>query len=58
MRSLIGECKFHNCMHINEPKCAVKEAIENGSIEQSRYKTYLQLMTEDESEVHRKNIYG
>ncbi|TNF47154.1 MAG: ribosome small subunit-dependent GTPase A [Bacteroidetes bacterium] len=58
MRSLIGECKFHNCLHINEPKCAVKEAIENGSIEQSRYKTYLQLMTEDESEVHRKNIYG
>ncbi len=58
MRSLIGECKFHNCMHINEPKCTVKEAIENGSIEQSRYKTYLQLMTEDESEVHRKNIYG
>lgn len=58
MRSLIGECKFHNCMHIKEPKCTVKEAIENGSIEQSRYKTYLQLMTEDESEVHRKNIYG
>ena len=58
MRSLIGECKFHNCMHINEPKCAVKEAIDNGSIEQSRYRTYLQLMTEDESEVHRKNIYG
>lgn len=58
MRSLIGKCKFHNCIHINEPKCAVKETIENGSIEQSRYKTYLQLMTEDESEVHRKNIYG
>lgn len=58
MRQLIGECKFHNCQHINEPKCAVKSAVENGEISESRYTTYLQLMTEDENEVHRKNIYG
>lgn len=58
MRSLIGACKFHNCLHMNEPKCAVKEAVENGEIETSRYNTYLQLMNEDENEVYRKNIYG
>lgn len=57
MRELIGECKFHNCKHINEPKCAVKQALEDGEIATSRYNTYVQLMTEDQSEVYRKNKY-
>ncbi len=42
------ECKFHNCMHINEPKCAVLDGLEDGSIEESRYITYLKLMEEAE----------
>lgn len=58
MRELIGACKFHNCQHLNEPKCAVKEAVEQGEISESRYATYFQLMTEDENDVYRKNIYG
>lgn len=58
MRSLIGECKFHNCQHLNEPKCAVKEAVENDIIAGSRYSTYVQLLTEDENDIHRRNIYG
>jgi ribosome biogenesis GTPase len=58
MRNLIGQCKFHNCQHLNEPKCAVKEAVENGEIAESRYNTYLQLIQEDSDEVYRKNIYG
>jgi len=58
MRALIGACKFHNCQHMNEPKCAVKVGVENGEISESRYATYIQLMTEDQNEVHRKNIYG
>jgi ribosome biogenesis GTPase len=58
MRSLIGECKFHNCQHLNEPKCAVKDAVENEIIAGSRYATYVQLLTEDENDVHRRNIYG
>lgn len=42
-------CKFHNCMHINEPKCAVINSLEeNGSIVESRYSTYLKLMEEAE----------
>lgn len=57
MRALIGQCKFHNCQHLNEPKCAVKKAVEEGVISESRYTTYLQLMTEDENETYRRNIY-
>jgi ribosome biogenesis GTPase len=58
MRELLGQCRFHNCKHLNEPSCAVKIAVENGSIYESRYISYMQLMEEDEHEVYRKNIYG
>ena len=43
---LIEDCKFNNCMHKNEPQCAVKTALENGEIAKSRYKSYLQLLEE------------
>lgn len=39
-------CKFHNCLHINEPKCAVLKGLEDDKIEESRYITYLKLMEE------------
>ncbi len=58
MRALIGACKFHNCQHLNEPKCAVKEGLENETIYESRYWTYLQLMNNDDSDVHRRNERG
>lgn len=58
MRAIMSECKFNNCQHINEPKCAVKEAVENGNIDESRYQTYIQLMTEDENDIHRKNEFA
>lgn len=45
-----SECKFYNCMHENEPKCAVLDGVENGEIEESRYYTYLKLMEEAEEE--------
>ena len=54
MRHFLNECKYNNCLHMNEPKCAVKNAVEEGEISESRYTTYLQLMTEDENEIHRK----
>lgn len=41
-------CKFHNCMHINEPKCAVLSGLEEGTVEETRYVTYLKLMEEAE----------
>jgi ribosome biogenesis GTPase len=58
MRALMSECKFNNCQHINEPKCAIKEALESGVIDESRYNTYIQLMTEDENDIHRKNDFA
>lgn len=42
------KCKFHNCMHINEPKCEVLDQIEKGEIQESRYITYLKIMEEAE----------
>ena len=49
-------CKFNNCLHLEEPHCAVKEALENEEIAWSRYKSYLQIM-EGEEENYRKDIY-
>ena len=43
MRMLLNQCKFHNCRHINEPGCAVLEALEKGEIEPSRYDSYLSI---------------
>lgn len=39
-----GLCKFNNCKHLNEPKCAIKAALENGEISQSRYDSYVYFM--------------
>jgi ribosome biogenesis GTPase len=49
-------CKFHNCLHLHEPKCAVKEAVEIGEIAQSRYKSYLQIL-EGEDANYRTDSY-
>ncbi|MCH9661861.1 MAG: ribosome small subunit-dependent GTPase A [Bacteroidetes bacterium] len=50
-------CKFNNCLHIEEPKCAVKEALEAEEIAWSRYKSYLQIL-EGEEEHYRKDQYN
>lgn len=42
MRALVPECKFRGCLHIKEPSCAVKNALEHGKIMTSRYDNYLQ----------------
>ena len=39
----LGQCQFHDCSHRKEPGCAVRQAAETGSIEQSRYDSYLRL---------------
>lgn len=41
MSTLINECKFHNCIHLNEPGCAVKKAVAAGEISLDRYESYL-----------------
>ncbi len=50
-------CKFNNCIHVDEPKCAVKEALEEDEIAYSRYKSYLQIMEGEEDESFRKDPY-
>ena len=57
MRALLGLCKFHNCMHLEEPKCAIKAAVDNEEIATSRYMTYMQLMSEDTGESYRRNDF-
>lgn len=51
-----SECKFNNCLHVEEPKCAIKEALDEDEISWSRYKSYLQML-EGEDEHYRVDIY-
>lgn len=51
------ECKFNNCLHIDEPHCAVKKALEEDKIAWSRYRSYIQMM-EGEDENYRVNNYS
>ncbi len=44
MRALINDCQFNNCMHLNEPACAVKAAVENGTIHMDRYISYCNIL--------------
>jgi len=50
------DCKFNNCIHVDEPKCAVKDALETGDIAWSRYNSYLQ-MIKGEDENYRVDIH-
>lgn len=59
MRSRMDECKFNNCVHINEPKCAIKDALDKGEIALERYDNYLAIYNDDEREHHRaKGVRG
>jgi len=54
--ALKKHCKFHNCIHVNEHQCAVKEALEEEKVSWSRYKSYLQIL-EGEEESYRTDIW-
>ena len=49
MRALLGECKFNNCMHLSEPGCVVRAAVEEGEIAASRYMSYLSMFENDDN---------
>lgn len=49
MRTLQPECKFHNCTHTHEPKCAVKDAVDEGEIAESRYMSYISILEGDDN---------
>ncbi len=44
MRKLLPECKFNNCMHMNEPGCAVKKGVSKGLVSEDRYVSYASMM--------------
>ena len=44
MRNRLAQCQFNNCLHINEPGCAVKEAVANGEIHEDRYVSYYNIL--------------
>ncbi|MDB4133941.1 ribosome small subunit-dependent GTPase A [Flavobacteriaceae bacterium] len=46
---LVNQCKFNDCMHVNEPKCIVKQSVDEGTIANSRYENYLQILEDDKS---------
>ncbi len=54
--ALKEHCKFNNCIHVNEPHCAVKDALEEEEISWSRYKSYLQIL-EGEEENYRTDVW-
>ena len=51
------ECKFNNCLHIEEPHCAVKDALEDGDIAWSRYKSYLQIIAGEDEQQYRMDDF-
>ena len=42
-----SKCKFNNCIHLNEPKCYVKEKVASGEISKSRYDSYIHIINDD-----------
>ncbi|BDB52572.1 ribosome small subunit-dependent GTPase A [Flavobacterium ammonificans] len=54
---LQGQCKFNNCLHKEEPHCAIKAALENDEIAWSRYNSYLKIL-EGDDEHYRTDVYN
>ncbi|MBK7669015.1 MAG: ribosome small subunit-dependent GTPase A [Sphingobacteriaceae bacterium] len=48
IRERMNGCKFNNCLHVNEPKCAIKDAVENGEISEERFHSYLGILNGEE----------
>ena len=44
MRRRLNDCQFNNCLHVNEPGCAIKEAVANAEISEDRYVSYVNIM--------------
>jgi ribosome biogenesis GTPase len=49
MRVYLGQCKYNNCTHVNEPGCVVLKKMEEGYIHPYRYQSYLNILTEEDS---------
>lgn len=49
LRILLNKCKYHNCSHTHEPGCAIEEAYKKGNITQTRYDSYISMLTGDDN---------
>ncbi len=49
MRELMGQCKYNNCLHLDEPSCAVHKAVKSNNIALSRFESYLSMMQENDN---------
>jgi ribosome biogenesis GTPase len=49
MRVLLGQCKFNNCLHVNEPGCKVLEALAKEEISISRFESYLSMLEDEDN---------
>ena len=49
MRKFIGQCKYNNCTHVNEPGCVILQKLEEGYIHPFRYQSYLNILHEEDS---------
>ena len=58
MFALLSKCKYNNCLHINEPDCAVKNAVDNKQISEFRYNNYLAMYNDEDNLSYRTDIYS
>ncbi len=49
MRALLGQCRYHNCQHVHEPGCAVREAVDKGKLAVPRYESYLSMLADEDN---------
>lgn len=49
-----ADCRYNNCTHTHEPGCAVREAVENHEISESRYTSYLSILEDKSEDKYRK----
>ncbi|WP_144605906.1 ribosome small subunit-dependent GTPase A [Algoriphagus algorifonticola] len=49
MRAHLGECKYNNCQHVNEPGCKILKQLEEGYIHPYRYESYVNILNEEDS---------
>jgi ribosome biogenesis GTPase / thiamine phosphate phosphatase len=48
IKARMNDCKFNNCIHVNEPKCAIIAAVDKGEISSERYSSYLGILQGEE----------
>ena len=49
MRALLGQCRYHNCQHVHEPGCAVRDAVDQGRLAVPRYESYLSMLADEDN---------